>query len=216
MIDWNNIHTVLLDMDGTLLDLHFDNYFWQEYIPACYAEAINIPVSDSQQLIHHRYQQHIGQLSWYCLEFWSEQLKLDIASLKLQVKTKIQYRPEAVEFLIALKKRNKARVLVTNAHPKVLEIKLEHTTLGQHLDHIYSSHHFDAPKESAEFWHRFLDKHHFDPSTTLLIDDSEPVLAAAQRFGIAHLLAIAKPDSQQAVKSYDNFPAIHQFKDLMI
>ena len=38
MIDWNAINTVLLDMDGTILDLHFDNYFWKEYVPQKYAE----------------------------------------------------------------------------------------------------------------------------------------------------------------------------------
>ena len=26
MINWQQIDTVFLDMDGTLLDLHFDNY----------------------------------------------------------------------------------------------------------------------------------------------------------------------------------------------
>ncbi|MCP4043692.1 MAG: haloacid dehalogenase, partial [Gammaproteobacteria bacterium] len=33
VINWNSIHTVLLDMDGTLLDLHFDNQFWLEHVP---------------------------------------------------------------------------------------------------------------------------------------------------------------------------------------
>ncbi|HBT55971.1 MAG TPA: haloacid dehalogenase, partial [Pseudomonas sp.] len=34
MLNWNAIDTVLLDMDGTLLDLHFDNHFWLEHMPA--------------------------------------------------------------------------------------------------------------------------------------------------------------------------------------
>jgi putative hydrolase of the HAD superfamily len=38
-IDWSRIDTVLLDMDGTLLDLRFDNWFWQELIPSRYAAA---------------------------------------------------------------------------------------------------------------------------------------------------------------------------------
>jgi FMN phosphatase YigB (HAD superfamily) len=35
---WEAIDTVLLDMDGTLLDLRFDNYFWMEFLPERYAE----------------------------------------------------------------------------------------------------------------------------------------------------------------------------------
>ena len=27
-IDWTQLDTILLDMDGTLLDLEFDNHFW--------------------------------------------------------------------------------------------------------------------------------------------------------------------------------------------
>ena len=38
MINWKNIDTVLLDMDGTLLDLHFDNHFWQTFVPLRYAQ----------------------------------------------------------------------------------------------------------------------------------------------------------------------------------
>ncbi len=38
-VDWSQVDTVLLDMDGTLLDLHFDNRFWNEHLPRCYAQA---------------------------------------------------------------------------------------------------------------------------------------------------------------------------------
>ena len=37
-LPWSDIDTVLLDMDGTLLDLHFDNHFWLEHLPQRYAE----------------------------------------------------------------------------------------------------------------------------------------------------------------------------------
>lgn len=32
-IAWQEVDTVLLDMDGTLTDLAFDNYFWQTLVP---------------------------------------------------------------------------------------------------------------------------------------------------------------------------------------
>src|SRR5215831_5340508 len=41
---WDLIDTVLLDLDGTLLDLAFDNYFWREVIPAAYAISNSISI----------------------------------------------------------------------------------------------------------------------------------------------------------------------------
>ena len=39
LVPWTAIETVLLDMDGVLLDLRFDNYFWNELVPSRYASV---------------------------------------------------------------------------------------------------------------------------------------------------------------------------------
>ena len=52
MIDWDDIDTVLLDMDGTLLDLHFDNFFWMHYMPRRYAEIHQRDEADSRRQLH--------------------------------------------------------------------------------------------------------------------------------------------------------------------
>ena len=66
-IDWSNIETVLLDMDGTLLDLHFDNYFWKTHVPIIYARKNDItPEQAFEKLLPH-FQQHMGTLEWYCV-----------------------------------------------------------------------------------------------------------------------------------------------------
>ena len=36
---WRDIDTVLLDMDGTLLDLHYDNHFWLEPVSYTHLRA---------------------------------------------------------------------------------------------------------------------------------------------------------------------------------
>src|SRR3546814_2406990 len=37
LVNWQTADWVLLDMDGTVLDLAFDNYFWRELVPQRYA-----------------------------------------------------------------------------------------------------------------------------------------------------------------------------------
>ena len=62
---WTEIDTVLLDMDGTLLDLHFDTHFWLEHVPARYAEANRLPLEIAREQLVQRYRQAEGKLEWY-------------------------------------------------------------------------------------------------------------------------------------------------------
>ena len=62
MINWNVIDTVLLDMDGTLLDLHFDNHFWMEHLPRVYAEKQQITLEASFTQLSDRFHSGRGTL----------------------------------------------------------------------------------------------------------------------------------------------------------
>src|SRR3989304_5358299 len=107
MIDWADTHYVLLDRDGTLLDLHFDNQFWQELIPRRYAERRGLDVHTAKSVLSRVFERSTGTLNWYCLDYWTRELGLDIALLKREVAHLIALRPHAVEFLQAL--RNSGR-----------------------------------------------------------------------------------------------------------
>jgi len=50
-IAWQEVDTVLLDMDGTLLDLAFDNYFWQKLVPETYGAKLGISPQAAQAAI---------------------------------------------------------------------------------------------------------------------------------------------------------------------
>lgn len=215
MLDWDTINTVLLDMDGTLLDLNFDNYFWQQHVPQCYATLHNIDVKTAQQELIPKFRSREGTIEWYCVDFWSESLGLDIERLKQEVNHLIAIHPHVITFLQALKKNHKRRILVTNAHYKSLMLKMKHTALDSHLDSIISAHEFGIPKENPDFWPKLQRKHSFSKEKTLFIDDSLPVLRSAQNYGIKHLLAIYKPDSQNPIKDVEEFQAIHSFKEII-
>lgn len=215
MIPWHNIDTVLLDMDGTLLDLHFDNYFWLHHLPTRYAQAHGVSEDQAKQILHEQIHAHEGTLKWYCLQFWSDTLRLNIRRLKEEVKHKIQVRPFAIELLQRLRQLNKKAVLITNAHPDSLALKLEVSAIDQWLDLVISSHHLEHPKENQEFWQRLRALEPFDPERTLFVDDTPRILAAAQTFGIRHLLCIRQPDSQHDRRYIDDFPAIDHFDEIL-
>jgi len=215
MLDWNQIDTVLLDMDGTLLDLHFDTYFWLTHVPQKFAEKNDLSVDEAYREILTRVKAHEGTLNFYCLDFWSDNLQLDIANLKNDVSHKIAYRPQVINFLKQVRDHNKRSVIVTNAHRDSLNLKLDKTDLHEYVDAIFCSHDFSLPKESPDFWRSFQQQEPFQPSRTLLIDDSLPVLRSAQKFGIAHLLTITQPDSQQAPRDCDEFLSLDDFADIL-
>ena len=215
MINWDDIDTVLLDMDGTLLDQHFDNFFWSVHLPMRYAEANNISEEEAKSWMDQHIHNQIGTLQWYCLDHWSKLVNMDIPALKREVSHKIQTRPYAEEFLKRLKLLGKKLVLITNSHRAGLNIKMEITEIDKLLDLVVSSHDYQVPKEEAEFWKQLQLQEHFEPQRTLFIDDTPRILESAQRFGIQHLVCITKPDMQMPVRKSDKFIDIEHFDEIM-
>lgn len=215
MINWKHIDTVLLDMDGTLLDLHYDNHFWMTHLPQRYAELNQLTIEESEQKLHAHILALEGTLNWYCLDYWSASLGINIPDLKRETREKIQHRPHVDDFLNALKKAGKAIYLVTNSHPAGIEIKFEQTTIGPYFDGVISSHQFKKPKEDIAFWQMLAETIAFDPERTLFIDDNVTVLNTAVDFGIKHILGIHQPDSQKQ-RLLTDVPAIHHFDEIMI
>lgn len=212
---WAEIDTVLLDMDGTLLDLYYDNHFWREYVPQKYAERHGLPLAQARSECVRRYDAKAGTLDWYCIDYWSEALALDIAALKEELAHLIAIHPDVPDFLTAARAAGKRVVLVTNAHQKSLNLKMQRTGLAAHFDAIHSAHTYGLAKEQPEFWLRLAAAEPFDARRTLLIDDSLSVLRSARHYGIAHLYGIARPDTRQERRQSDEFPLLERFSDLM-
>ena len=216
MIDWAKIKTVFLDLDGTLLDLHFDNHFWLEHVPVRYAERHGLEHAEAKDVLHGKYAAVIGQLEWYCVEYWSQELELDIPELKREVAEKIAIRPQVEAFLQYLHMRGKRVVLVTNAHPASVEIKMNKTGLDQHFDRIITSHELGLAKEQEGFWQALKKTEDFEPAATLFIDDNFSVLDAAKDYGIEYLLAIRRPDSKGEKKAHPEYRLLDSFDEIVI
>lgn len=214
MLHWDAIDTVLLDMDGTLLDLYFDTHFWMQYLPQKYAEANHLSLDAAKTQLFAWFSAHRGTLNWYCLDFWSKHTGLDIVKLKADVARHIGARPNALVFLEKVKASGRRAVLVTNAHRGSLELKLKQVPLHRHLDALISSHDLGLPKEDPHFWTRLEEVLHYDRARTLLIDDSLAVLRSARTAGIAFTLGVRQPDSQAAPVDTEDFIALDCFSHI--
>lgn len=215
MIDWHNIDTVLLDMDGTLLDLYFDNFFWTEHLPRRYTDIHGGELAVVSEQLISRIMAERGSLNWYCLDYWSEQLQLDITALKREISHLIRMQPSTERFLNALQDSGREVWLVTNAHQSGLDIKLEKTGLARWMQRIISSHELALPKEDEKFWDKLGQRWHFAPNRSLLIDDTTTVLDSAARHGIKHLLTMRRPDSRAGLRQGLSYPAIEHFDEIL-
>ena len=215
LIDWQNIETVFLDMDGTLLDLHFDNHFWLEHMPKRYAEKHSISVEQASNTLSQKTTAIAGSLDWYCLDYWEKTLDMDIIDLKHEVADRIAIRANVIEFLDYLRGMNKRVVLLTNAHHKTIKLKFGYADIEHHFDRIITAHDVGLAKEQDGFWQALEKVEDFTKTQSLFIDDNLNVLNAANDYGVKHLLAIHQPDSQQPIKDTQGYIPIECYTQLM-
>jgi putative hydrolase of the HAD superfamily len=153
-------------------------------------------------------------MDWYCVEYWSRELGLDIVRLKKEVDHLIAVHSHVVEFLDYTRMAGKRTVLLTNAHAQSLALKMARTGLAEHFDALVCAHDIGYPKEDPRFWSLLAAREEFAPENTLFIDDSLPILRTARAFGIRHLLAVRRPDSRSPARIVDEFPAIDSFREI--
>lgn len=215
MPEWRRIDTVFLDMDGTLLDLHFDNHFWLTHLPRRYAEQHGLSHDEARDRMLPHMLEIRGTLDWYNIHYWSEYLGVDIPALKREVAHLIRLRPGVIGFLSWLRDAGKTLVLATNAHPDTVEIKFSRVTLWSYFHHAVSSHELAAPKESPAFWRAMEARLAFDAGRSMLVDDNAGVLDTAREYGIAWLLSIERPDLRAPPQPDAGYPALGHFRQII-
>jgi len=214
-IPLKDIKYILLDMDGTLLDLYFDDYFWGHLVPEKYAEKHDMSFGSAKDYLYKTYKSHEKTLNWCDIDFWSSELKLDIPALKEQIRHLIEVHPHVIDFLKLMKKQKKKVYMLTNAHYKTVKIKFRKTQIGEYFDDVLCSFNVGHPKEEIEFWHKAQKRLKFDKEHSLFIDDTEDVMKTAREYGIKYLLFKAHASSKLEPNKSQEFLTIHDFRELM-
>lgn len=214
-LPWHEVDTVLLDMDGTLLDLRYDTVFWQEYLPERYARRHALDPITARARVQGLMREARARLDYYCFEWWSEVTGLDIVALKPDLQHLIGWRDGAEAFVGAVRASGRRAIIVTNAHQAGVALKHRVTGIVDRVDALECAHDHAHPKEHPAFWEKVQARLAFDPARTLLVDDNLEVLASAERFGVAHLRAVARPDSGRPPLADLPYAAVDDFTELL-
>ncbi|MBV1960546.1 MAG: GMP/IMP nucleotidase [Immundisolibacteraceae bacterium] len=215
MVEWDAIDTVLLDMDGTLLDLRYDNQFWLDHLPGVFGARENLSIEQARAAILDMTSARQGTLEFYCLDHWSKVLQLNVAELNAELGHLVQMRPNAERFLRSLRTHGIRTVLVTNSHRDGIDFKMDKTGMEVHLDRVICAHDLGFAKEQQGFWRRLHEIEPFDPDRTLLVDDNISVLDAAAEWGVRYLLAVTRPDSGRAPVETGSYAGLDDFAHLL-
>jgi putative hydrolase of the HAD superfamily len=212
--DWQAIDTVLLDLDGTLLDQAYDNHIWRDLVPQRFAAAHAMELQAAYAEIARRFHERSGTLDWYSIEYWSRTLGIDIGALHREVRSHVAWLPGAKEFLARMRGAGKRLLLLTNSHPVALAVKHEESGVLDHLDGAVTSHDFGHPKEHAAFWSAASAHFGFDPARALFADDNAKMLDAARGAGIRWVYGVRHWDSRGPRREHMDHASVDKVADL--
>ncbi|MDC0414901.1 HAD hydrolase-like protein [Gammaproteobacteria bacterium] len=170
---FKDIECLLIDMDGVILDNAYDNDFWQNQIPEVIADSKGIEFDDAKRLAIQIFNYKKNTKDWYDVDYWSNMLSIDIVAQKRSEKSfsRISLYDGVIDTLSVLKNKTKM-ILITNAHRKTLNIKLEKYNLTPYFDEMVCAHELNYVKEDIQLWYMLRSKYRLDYEKTLLVEDT--------------------------------------------
>ena len=215
LLSWDRIDDVLVDMDGTLLDRHFDNFFFEEELPRRYANLHGLSFEASRERLMAMYRSVEGELAWTDLRYWGERVGIDVVAMHREFQHLIGFLPGAEDFLKAVRAKGKRIIVLTNAHEAGVAVKCAQTGLPKYVDRIVDAFEVGYLKMRLEYWPACRKLVGFDPNRSLYVDDDELCLAAAKQYGVASIIHSAKSSSQLPSAPSSQFASVEHLPALL-
>ena len=214
--DWTGVDDVLLDMDGTLLDRDFDNFFFEDELPRRYAALHRMTEQAAREQLFALYRAVEGELAWTDLHYWTNRLGIDVVALTQELSDRIGYLPGVEGFLGAVRAKRKRMTVLTNAHAEGVAIKCRKTGVDKQVDRIVNAFEVGCLKMRPGYWPACQRLVGFDPGRALYIDDDEACLAAAEAFGIRHIFHSARSSTKLPPHPSSRHAPLENLQDLML
>lgn len=214
-INWDKIDTVLLDMDGTLIDQHHEDVFWGTMVPEAYARKHGISVKEAEGIVFGKYDAKKCHLDWGNIDAWEKDLGMKLWKMRRRIKPFIRLHPHTARFLRFLKRRGKKVYLVSSAPRSAIDFELAHTKIGKYFDGIYTQTDIGKSKHDGLFWKRLQRKLKFDRHRTLLAEDNEGIARAAKKFGMKYVIFKSKSSSRKPPYIPRGLLCVRHFDDIL-
>ena len=214
-LDWHSVDDVLLDMDGTLLDRDFDNFFFEEELPRRYAALHRLSEQAAREKLFALYRSVEGELAWTDLHYWTKTTGIDVVALTQELSGRICYLPGVEAFLGAVRAKRKRMTVLTNAHADGVTIKCRKTGVDKQVDRIVNAFEVGCLKMRPDYWPACQKLVGFEPGRALYIDDDEACLAAAQAFGIRHIYHSVRSSTKLPPHPSSRYTPIENLQDLI-
>ncbi len=196
-----DIECLLIDMDGVILDNTYDNNFWQNQIPNVLSKKKNISFDDAKRLAIQIFNFKKNTKDWYDLDYWSNMLGIDIEAEKRSQESlgKIKLYDNVIDTLIELKK-NARLIMITNAHRKTLNIKLEKFNIKPCFHEMVCAHELNYVKEDLQLWYMLRTKYKLDFEKTVLVEDTINNIKVALSAGVSSAIYVGKENFKYSDK----------------
>ena len=216
VLNWDRIDDVLIDMDGTLLDRHFDNFFFEEDLPRRYVAMQGLSFDASRGTVNGDVPVGGRELAWTDLHYSSGRVGIDVVAMHLSQLTLIGFLLGAEDFLKAVRIKGKRRA-ATNAHEAGVAVKSAKTGLDRYVGsdrrRVRSG---LSQDEMPEYWPGpaagWLDS---TRAALSMLTTTEMCSAAASHYGIATIIHSAKSSSQLPPVQSSKFASVEHLPALL-